>query len=112
MLGKKKNGGRHGIEAVGDDSERDVVYTIEDVVKFGGQGLNVFGVERRDEGGPQTAENIVNNMIAFVFETGHFLLYPADAVVTAFQAGNEEVRSTAQDIGVELEKFEKFLVFR
>src|SRR5580704_14527657 len=49
FLGKEKHGGRNRFQPIGDDPERDIVNTVEDVVELGGQGLNIFGIEGCDE---------------------------------------------------------------
>jgi hypothetical protein len=111
-LSQEKYGRRNGLQPISNDPESGVFNTVEDVVERRGEGLNVFGIERSDEGGSQLAENIVHHVIPLVFDLADILLDPADAVIAVVEPADEELRGPAEDLGVALEQVKEVLGLR
>jgi hypothetical protein len=110
FLCKEENGGRDRLEPVRNDPESSVVNAVQNVVERGGEGLDVFGIERGDEGGTEAVEDIVDDVISFIFNAADVFLDPADSVVAIFEPGYEQVGGTAEDLTVTFKKLEESLV--
>jgi hypothetical protein len=112
LFGQQNHSGRNRIQTVCHYPECHVINSVEDVVELGSEGLDVFGIEGRNKSGSQTAEDIVDDLIPFIFNPGHFRLNPANSLIAAAQSGDEKLRCSTQYLGVALEKFEKLLILR
>ena len=58
----------HGPDLISHQPVAALLDAIEDVVEVGRQGGDVFGVERRDKRPVQADVDVVDNLVAFLFE--------------------------------------------
>ena len=86
-LTKAYTGVGYGVQSVSHDAERGVFHGVQHVIQRRRKRLNVLGIERGQERGLQSAEDLMDDLIPTSLQSLHLFRGVAHCRVAALQTG-------------------------